>query len=97
MSRKVAFLEISRSHLLPGGAGFQYTVCNATKNELPTKYLKCALNLTENFQEVISTEVPYRKFTDLQTAAFHVFKAPKGAYMVEFLFSAAAANGFYTK
>ena len=68
MFQKVAFLEISRSPLLTGVAGLQYTVCNATKNELLTKFLKCALKLTENVQEVISTEVPYRKFTDLQTA-----------------------------
>ena len=77
MFQKVAFLEISRSPLLTGVAGLQYTVCNATKNELLTKFLKCVLKLTENFQEVISTEVPYQKFTDLQTAAEHVFKAPK--------------------
>ena len=64
----MAFLEISKSPLLTGVAGLQYTVCNATKNELLTKFLKCALKLTENFQEVISTEVPYQKFTDLQTA-----------------------------
>ena len=68
MFQKVAFLEISRSPLLTGVTGLQYTVCNATKNELLTKFLKCALKLTENVQEVISTEVPYRKFTDLQTA-----------------------------
>ena len=56
--------------------GLQFTVCNTTKNELLTKFLICALKLTENFQEVIPTEVHYQKFTDLQTAALHVFKAP---------------------
>ena len=45
MLRKVAFLEISRSPLLIGNASLQYTVCNATKNELLTKFLKCALKL----------------------------------------------------
>ena len=49
MFRKVAFLEISRNPLLTGVAGLQYTVCNATKNELQTKFLKCALKLIENF------------------------------------------------
>ena len=55
---------------------------------------KCALKLTEKFQEVISTEVPYQKFTDLQTAALRVFKALKVMFMVEFLSSEAGANGF---
>ena len=49
MFRKVAFPEISRNPLLTGVAGLQYTVCNATKNELQTKFLKCALKLIENF------------------------------------------------
>ena len=97
MFRKVAFLEISRSPLLTGVAGLQYSVCNATKNELLTKFLKYALKLTENFQKVISTEVPYQKFTDLQTAALRVFKAPKVASMVEFLSSEAGTNEFSTK
>ena len=39
------------------------------------------------FQEVISTEGPYQKFADLQTAALRVFKALKVASMVEFLSS----------
>ena len=89
MFQKVAFLEISRSPLLTGVAGLQYTVCNATKNELLTKFLKCVLKLTENFQEVISTEVPYQKFTDLQTAALRAFKAPQIASMAELLSSEA--------
>ena len=97
MFQKVTFLEISRSPLLKGVAGLQYSVYNATKNELLTKFFKCALKLTENFQEVISTEVPYQKFTDLQTAALRVFKALKVASMVEFVFSEAGANEFSTE
>ena len=64
MFRKVAFLEISKSPLLTEVASLQNSVCDATKNELLTKFLKCASKLTENFQKVISTEVPYR---NLQT------------------------------
>ena len=45
----------------------------------------------ENFQEVIS-EVAYQKFTDLQTATLRIFKVPKVASMVEFLYSEAGAN-----
>ena len=58
---------------------------------------KCALKLIEKFQEVISTEVPYQKFTDLQTATLLVFKAPKVAPMVEFLSSEAGINGVSTE
>ena len=94
MFRKVAFLEISRSPLLTGVAGLQYSVCNATKNKLLTKFLECALKLTENFQEVTSTEGLHQKFTDFQTAALRVFKTPKVAFMVEFLSSEAGASGF---
>ena len=95
MFRKVAFLDISRSHLLTGVAGLQYSICGANKNELLTKFLKCAL---KNFQEVvISTEVSYQKFTDLQTATLRVFKAPKVTSMVEFFSSEAGANGFSTE
>ena len=91
------FRKVARSPLLTGVAGLQYTVCKTTENELLTKFLKCVLKLTENFQEVISIEVPYRKFTDLQTAALCAFKAPKVACIVELLFSEAGANGFYTE
>ena len=97
MFRKVPFLEISRSPLLTGVAGLQYSVCSVTKNELLTKFLKYALKLTKNLQEVISTEFPYQKLTDLQTATFRVFKAPKVASMVEFLSSKAGANRFSTE
>ena len=69
MFRKVAFLEISRSPLLTGVSDLHYTVCNATKNKTLTKFLKYVLKLTENLLEVISTEVPYRTFTDLETAS----------------------------
>ena len=75
-------------------AGLQFTVCNANKNELLTKFLICALKLTENFQEVIPTEVHYHKFTDLQTATLRVFKAPQLVSMLEFLSSEAGANSF---
>ena len=99
MFRQVAFLEISRSPLLTGVAGLQHTICKATKNELLTKFLKCALKLTENFQEVISNGVPYQKFTDLKTAVsdMRVFKIPEVASMVEFLSSDAGANRFSTE
>ena len=97
MFRKVAFLEISRRPLLTGVAGLQYSVCNATDNELLTKFLKYALKHTENSQEIISTEVPYQKFTDLQTAALRVFKVLKVTFMMEFLSSGAGANGFSTE
>ena len=60
-------------------------------------FLQCALKLIENFQEVISTEGPYQRLTDLQTAALRVFKAPKVASMVEFLSSEASANRFSTE
>ena len=58
---------------------------------------KCALKLTEKFQEVISTEVPFQKFTDLQTAALLVSKVLKVTSEVEFLFSVAGANRFSTE
>ena len=91
MFRKVAFLEISRRSLL-----ILFSL-NATKNELLTKFLKYDLKLTENFQEVISAEVPYQNFTVLQAATLRVFKAPKAASMVEFLSSEAGASGFFTE
>ena len=55
------------------------------------------MKLTENFQEVISTEVSYQKFTDLQTATLHVFKPPKVASRVEFLSSEKGTNKFSTE
>ena len=71
---KVAFLEISTSPLLTGVAGLQYSVCNATKNELLTKFLKCLLKLTENFQQVISTaKGPYQELKRPATYRFYVF------------------------
>ena len=77
MFQKVPFLEILRSPLLTGVAGLPYTVCNATKNELLTKFLKFALKLTEKTQKVIPTEMPYQNFTFLQTATFRVLKLLK--------------------
>ena len=59
MFRKVAFLEISKSPLLTVVAGLQSTVYNATKSELLTKFVKGALKLTENFQEMISNGVRF--------------------------------------
>ena len=59
MFRKIAFLEILKSLLLTAVAGLQSTVYNATKNELLTKFVKGALKLTENFQEMISKRVPF--------------------------------------
>ena len=75
MFQKVPFLEISRSPLLTGVAGLPYTVCNATKNELLTKFLKFALKLTE--KKPGSAEMPYQKFTFLQTATLRVLKLLK--------------------
>lgn len=49
-SEKWPLLEISRGPLLTGVAGLQYTVCYTTKNELPTKFFKGALKLTEIFR-----------------------------------------------
>ena len=46
---------------------------------------------------MISTEGPYQKFIELQTAALRVFKAPEVASMVEFLSSETGANGFSTE
>ena len=82
-----------------GVAGLQNTFCNATKNELLTKFIKGALKFPENFQEVISNEVPYQKFTDLQTADFSLacIKTPEITPAVEFFSSEAGANGFSTE
>ena len=52
--QKSALLEISRSHLLTGVEGLPTTVCNASKKEILTKFLKDALKFPENFQKVIS-------------------------------------------
>ena len=72
MFRKVVFLEILRSPLLTGVPGLQYTVCNATKNEFLTKFLKGTLKLAKNVQEVISDEVLMvsNGVADVQAAAF---------------------------
>ena len=59
MFRKVVFLEISRNPLLTAVADLQSTVYNATKNEPLTKFVKGALKLTENFQEMISNGIPF--------------------------------------
>ena len=46
---------------------------------------------------MISTEGPYQKFTDLQSAALRGFKALKVTPMVEFLSSEVGANVFSTE
>ena len=46
---------------------------------------------------MISTEALYQKFTDLQTEALRVFKAPEVGFMVEFLSSEPSVNGFSTE
>ena len=56
--QKETFLEIARRYLLTGLVGLQSTICNTTKNKLQTKFLKGALKLIENLQEVISIGVP---------------------------------------
>ena len=59
MFRKVAFLKILKSPLLTAVAGLQFTVYKATKKKLLTKFVKGALKLTENVQEMISNGVPF--------------------------------------
>ena len=95
MFRKVAFLEISRSPLLTGVAGLQYSVCNATKNELLTKFHKCTLKL----RKFPGTRLYWGSLSELlQTVALtSVFKALKVTPIVEFLSSEAGANGFSTE
>ena len=62
MFRKVVLLRVSRSPLLTGVAGLlQSRVCNATENEQLAKFLKGALELTENIQEVTSSGVLFSK------------------------------------
>ena len=72
----------------------QYTVYSMLVDSIQfPNFLNLLWNL-ENFQEVISTEAPYQKFTELQTAALRVFKAPEAASMVEFLSSEPGVKGF---
>ena len=52
MFRKVTLLEILRSPLFIGVASLQYTVCNATRNELITKFLKDVFKLTGSLSEI---------------------------------------------
>ena len=54
MLQKVVLLEIWRSHYITGSAVLASTVCNDSKNELLAEFLKDALKVTENFQEIIS-------------------------------------------
>ena len=69
MFQKVALLEILRSPLLTECRLTEQSLY-ATKNELLSKFLQVALELTENFHEVLSNAAPYQKFTNLQNAAF---------------------------
>ena len=89
MLRKVTFLEISRSLLFIGVAGLQYTVCNATRNELLSTFLKGVLKLIENFGEVVSKRFIIRNIQTckLQFSTFRVFKTPEITSTVEFLSS----------
>ena len=97
--RKVTLLEISRSPLFIGVAGLQYTVCNATRNELLTKFLKGVLKLKENFQKVVSKRFIIRNIQTykLQLSALRVFKTPEITATVKFLSLEAGANGFSTE
>ena len=56
---KSGFSRNSKSPLLTAVAGLQSTVLNATKNEFLTKFVKGALKLTENLQEMISNGVAF--------------------------------------
>ena len=99
MFRKVTLLIISRSLLVIGVAGLQYTVCNTTRNELLTKFLKDVLKHIESFQEVVSKRFVIRNIQThkLQLSALRVFKTPEITSTVEFLSLEAGANGFSTK
>ena len=104
MFRKVAFLEISKSPLLTEVASLQNSVCDATKNELLTKFLKCASKLTENFTLkfyfFILKWFLLRFLIEIYRPAncrLCVFKTPKVASIVEFLSLEAGANGFSTE
>ena len=94
MLRKVTFLEISRSLLFIGVAGLQYTVCNATRNELLSTFLKDVLKLIENFGEVVSKRFIIRNIQTckLQLSTLRVFKTPEITSTVEFLSSEAGAK-----
>ena len=99
MFRKVTYLEISRSPLFIGVSGFQYIVCNATRNELLTKFLKGVLKLIENLQELVSKRFIIRNIQTykLQLPTLRVFKTLEITSTAEFLSSEAGANGFSTE
>ena len=86
-SEKVTLLEISGSLLAIGVAGLQYTVCNATRNELLTKFLKGILKHIENFQEVVFKRFLIRNMQSykLHLLALRDFKTPEITPTVEFL------------
>ena len=97
--RKVTVLEISRNPRFIGVATLQYKVCNATRNELLTKFLTTVLKLIENFQEVVSKRFLIRNIQTCkqQLSALRVFKTPEIMSTVEFLSSEAGADGFSTE
>ena len=97
--RKVTVLEISRNPRFIGVATLQYKVCNATRNELLTKFLTSVLKLIENFQEVVSKRFLIRNIQTCkqQLSALRVFKTPEIMSTVEFLSSEAGADGFSTE
>ena len=99
MFQKVTLLKSSRSPLFIGVVGLQYTVCNATRKKLLTKFLKGVLKLLENFQELVSKRFLIRNIQTfkLQLSALRVFKTPEITSTVEFISSEAGANGFSTE
>ena len=56
-TESIRFLEILRNSLLTGVPGWQSTRCNATTNELLTKFPKGLLKILENSQEELNNGV----------------------------------------
>ena len=61
-------MYVSKSPLLTGVAGLQYTISIFSKRFLK-KFVKGPLKITENSQEKISNGVPCLEFTDVQVLA----------------------------
>ena len=72
MFQKKKLFKNSRSPLFIGGAGLQYTVCNATRNELLTKFLKECFETYRKFPGSGLRKGPYQIYLDLQIAAFNL-------------------------
>ena len=83
-----------KSLLLTDFPGLQYILCNATKKEVVTKFLKGALKHTQNFQEVIYSDLQTCK---LQLSALCDFKTHEITSTADFLSLEAGANGFSTE